>query len=425
MVFCYTGKVVSETDRKMFAKQGLSLCSLEGLKLNDKLSEKAAAKVIDAFGKIKDDLQEKAEAKRWKKIHHPFTLTDALNRLTKAHLDDLRRQLDIQGASSLKKAELILVLKDEILAGLKDMCSKLDNGRFSLLSELVSNNGVVEAPSLEDYQYTYFNDSSIAMTGSIEGRKVLVMPKEIASGIAALQDNGIQAVIERNTEYIKLTQGLLYYYGAIPYPPLKELLDKHLNVFVSGSDYLPVMLHAAAYYKDIVLEENYISSAKVPHPEKVLQEHQMRSNVPYNSFTKSQLFKAGEPGFVERNQSYTQFVYYLNTRFEMTKEEADSIARECANTARFSEDMHEVMKYLESMLEVDSMEAVQELADRVVILWNNTRKWDLKGYAPIELREKTKVKTGKVLSIQSKQKLSRNEPCPCGSGKKYKKCCGK
>ncbi|MBO0798476.1 MAG: SEC-C domain-containing protein [Blastocatellia bacterium] len=24
----------------------------------------------------------------------------------------------------------------------------------------------------------------------------------------------------------------------------------------------------------------------------------------------------------------------------------------------------------------------------------------------------------------SKQKIGRNDPCPCGSGKKFKKCCG-
>jgi uncharacterized protein YecA (UPF0149 family) len=24
----------------------------------------------------------------------------------------------------------------------------------------------------------------------------------------------------------------------------------------------------------------------------------------------------------------------------------------------------------------------------------------------------------------TRQKVGRNEPCPCGSGKKYKKCCG-
>ncbi len=27
--------------------------------------------------------------------------------------------------------------------------------------------------------------------------------------------------------------------------------------------------------------------------------------------------------------------------------------------------------------------------------------------------------------IQSPRTVGRNDPCPCGSGKKYKKCCGK
>jgi len=29
-----------------------------------------------------------------------------------------------------------------------------------------------------------------------------------------------------------------------------------------------------------------------------------------------------------------------------------------------------------------------------------------------------------VETITVEQKVGRNEPCPCGSGKKYKKCCG-
>ena len=28
-------------------------------------------------------------------------------------------------------------------------------------------------------------------------------------------------------------------------------------------------------------------------------------------------------------------------------------------------------------------------------------------------------------TIMAENKVGRNEPCPCGSGKKYKKCCGK
>ena len=33
--------------------------------------------------------------------------------------------------------------------------------------------------------------------------------------------------------------------------------------------------------------------------------------------------------------------------------------------------------------------------------------------------------TGKGVTIRKKDKVGRNDPCPCGSGKKYKKCCGK
>ena len=37
--------------------------------------------------------------------------------------------------------------------------------------------------------------------------------------------------------------------------------------------------------------------------------------------------------------------------------------------------------------------------------------------AAIELRRR------RVASAKKRHKIGRNEPCPCGSGKKYKKCC--
>ncbi len=37
--------------------------------------------------------------------------------------------------------------------------------------------------------------------------------------------------------------------------------------------------------------------------------------------------------------------------------------------------------------------------------------------------ERDRSKTSKIIS--KKYKVGRNDPCPCGSGKKYKKCCGR
>jgi len=42
----------------------------------------------------------------------------------------------------------------------------------------------------------------------------------------------------------------------------------------------------------------------------------------------------------------------------------------------------------------------------------------------IEAEEEMLKNTEKVEPIKADEKTRRNDPCPCGSGKKYKKCCG-
>jgi len=42
----------------------------------------------------------------------------------------------------------------------------------------------------------------------------------------------------------------------------------------------------------------------------------------------------------------------------------------------------------------------------------------------IEAEEEMLENTPKAEPIQAEKKPKRNAPCPCGSGKKYKNCCG-
>ena len=52
---------------------------------------------------------------------------------------------------------------------------------------------------------------------------------------------------------------------------------------------------------------------------------------------------------------------------------------------------------------------------------NNTRLWINNGHTPSELARHFSSRK----QPQKKKKIGRNEPCPCGSGKKYKHCCGR
>ena len=71
--------------------------------------------------------------------------------------------------------------------------------------------------------------------------------------------------------------------------------------------------------------------------------------------------------------------------------------------------------------------SVQTFVALFTDLQNNTRQWVLNGHTPIELSPNGK-KSNK-LSVHTPAKAAakpgRNAPCPCGSGKKYKNCCGK
>ncbi|WP_207670523.1 SEC-C metal-binding domain-containing protein [Haloimpatiens lingqiaonensis] len=68
------------------------------------------------------------------------------------------------------------------------------------------------------------------------------------------------------------------------------------------------------------------------------------------------------------------------------------------------------------------MDEANYFINSISIAYNTTNMWNLKGYTPYEIQKRS---SNKGTTIVNKQKIGRNEPCPCGSGKKYKKCCGK
>ena len=45
-------------------------------------------------------------------------------------------------------------------------------------------------------------------------------------------------------------------------------------------------------------------------------------------------------------------------------------------------------------------------------------------HGEVEIPDGTETKKKKPQPVRAKSTVGRNEPCPCGSGKKYKRCCG-
>lgn len=72
--------------------------------------------------------------------------------------------------------------------------------------------------------------------------------------------------------------------------------------------------------------------------------------------------------------------------------------------------------------EAEASDAIRELHEE----WLQTPRLALEGEKPAAVLEGGRLFPGKVETFRRQApKVGRNDPCPCGSGKKFKRCCGK
>lgn len=106
--------------------------------------------------------------------------------------------------------------------------------------------------------------------------------------------------------------------------------------------------------------------------------------------------------------------------------------------------LSDIMKEFNSRnIVFDSEKQTEEFAAIMMSVNNNTRMLDFRGYTPNEIARMSRpeapssvmpsiVPMGSIAATPSfipsnaaTKKIYPNDPCPCGSGKKYKKCCGR
>jgi hypothetical protein len=124
----------------------------------------------------------------------------------------------------------------------------------------------------------------------------------------------------------------------------------------------------------------------------------------------------------------------------MAPEEAEDFTEEAWNTFNRGETLSDAIHLAKEMrLPIRNQSAFQRLADLLVSLSNHTCMLYNRGYSPLALRAEISggpkagpapsasyaPEAGPEMFMKPSGKIYPNDPCPCGSGKKYKKCCGR
>ncbi len=399
------------------------------------MSKQEQRMLAEAFTNIQKGLAKDAQRamdKLWSvQISMPFSLQDALSGLTVGDLAELRKTLGLKNASQLKKQDLINRLVDFIPEALPGFLRRQDKTRWTLLQKLADQDGVVTTIDLD--HFGYLNRCGIVYPGTLNGDKVFVMPQDIVQTIKKLDKTLYQGEIQRNTEWILLTQGLLYYYGMLDLRQLTDKIRYYTGQQVELTEYMAVIDEAIEFYGETEHESSGYKHTRVENPKAIKREQQLRSDLEYRTFTKAELLKAGKPDFVERNAAYKQLLQFILEQYKIDRIDAEFIVDDVTFAIQNDYKVDQILQLLQEELEMDNELIVKAFADKVIRLMNAMPRWVLKGYSPDGLSDEISkppvvvhpIAQADVFNFATKKKIGRNDPCPCGSGKKYKKCCGR
>ena len=163
-------------------------------------------------------------------------------------------------------------------------------------------------------------------------------------------------------------------------------------------------------------------------------------NKPYYIPDKEELLKYTDDCYFEQNNQYKKLLNYVkNNLLKDDEEKAEYLCEDIQGTCQMGFDIQDIFDLLNVRdVEFKDEKQVNEVMQLVMELANHIRIWENNGHTPHEIFEKYEKPNLKplpdkpfefnsggsnVIDMRTRKKIGRNDPCPCGSGKKYKKCC--
>lgn len=170
----------------------------------------------------------------------------------------------------------------------------------------------------------------------------------------------------------------------------------------------------------------------------------LQEGKPYYVPEKKELLEYADDFYYEKTPQIKALFDFFVNEMGMDEKKADDMVCETTATMCISLGKAEVPFRDFARLKVYfDMEQAEKFLNLFVDLYNNTRHPFNRGYTPDEMQKRvtllSKIDYEEKSAINGftfakdlldylddlPQKISRNALCPCGSGKKYKRCCGK
>lgn len=413
-------------------------------------------------------------------------LREYLTKYTKEELLDQARSFEIKKCSGLRKADLINRIVDTFCAEemLRSRLACLTKEQMDLFRKAcisptaVSVNEVVDAMQLCRYWIGYFEDPTDRFC----------VFEDVAVAFSKIDDKAFQLKQCRKGWLVKCIHFFIQYYGIAPieviYEMYRQKVKDSIDEMIGMLWEMPVdIVESCLFTMDKLGMEGWPKENPLYSEKGIFVHLQLFEDAEFDYLLRQQMDKdfyipsaqqideICRIGYEASSSAYKKLESFFTKKLKFSYEQAVTWCLQVwANSYEGESPSKIINKMTEANIEFEE-KMINELLELLVTAHNNTRMKENRGYKPSEMVRKKSVDkmptivpassnaaailkdaapqlqamgvpvdlNGNTDVIQTtmfpiglngepirvEKKIYPNDPCPCGSGKKYKKCCGK
>lgn len=346
-------------------------------------------------------------------------LKSNLNNYTKDILNNIYSKYNESFSSSINKESMVQLLFFELLNRMKEKLLDLPEECCDVIYKACTNSFVIksEADIIKisvlnycGYIYVYYDKSDKCCS--------FIIPKEIRENFMSIYNDDFIQEKKIYSKKCKYLRTLLNIYKVVNGEQYIKVWNLYNDNKLNENDFYEFINEIEDIDDDFWKVGNNIVSCDIETIEEYSDLMEASKGKEYYIPTEKEIDMYELKIIDDQNKYYKDFYKFINNKLKdnfLTSMLLEDIT-DCIVADR---DVKEVFALVDQVgMEFNDINDANKFMELYTKLHNNMRLPVNRGFTPNELMKLEKKNFKKIT-------IGRNDPCPCGSGKKYKRCCGK
>ena len=391
----------------------------EGLLSGDKKSQEEMEDWIEL---IRQEEKQKREL-----IPSIKSLEDVYSCYTKDELKQIAQCHGFTRYNKFKKKELAQWLKNHVLETnfMKKMLLEASEEAFQLLESAIKEGGISITESLVEMHLLL-----VTYGGFHPDIDFYQVPEDVRETYKRICTPEFRQECITRQKFLIYCDAALYLYGVLPLEKFVEIYNSYENAQMSVEEASDLIWDYIERGEAYVLKDGFLMDEELEEENLFQDLMEAQDSCPYYiPEDKDEFLSYGQYDCQKPDENMDFFFKYLHKKLHKREPENLMIYYEIQDGIRMNADIEELVSVLLDFdCKISSDKQILDAINHILKLGNYIRKWEYRGHTNAEVQKKKNgggTSGSKIISFPGSGKTYPNDPCPCGSGKKYKHCCGK